>query len=140
MKSHPPYHWIAVTLALAASLLTLSELHGQSTGAAATFEGRPAMAGAQAGLGAQAGPPQGGLGVQGTDMAQVGVGRAATPANPASASDASARSDVKPGRDQSIAKDQRSATQKAKRAVKRTISRSRHGNAPIDSQGAPAAR
>ena len=38
---------------LAVLLLTLSEAHGQSSGAAAAFEGRPAMAGAQAGQGAR---------------------------------------------------------------------------------------
>jgi|GEM_PF-5434266 len=39
---HRPHHWIAVAIALAVFLLTLSEVHGQSTGAAA-FEGRPAV-------------------------------------------------------------------------------------------------
>jgi hypothetical protein len=54
---HTPYHWIIVALILVLLLLALNEAHGQSTGAAASFGGRPAMAGAQAGLGAQAGPP-----------------------------------------------------------------------------------
>lgn len=67
---HRPSHWLLVALVLAALLLTLTEVHGQSTGAAAVFEGRPALAGAQAGLGAQAGPPQGGIGVQGSEAAQ----------------------------------------------------------------------
>ena len=67
---HRPSHWVAVALVLAALLLALNEAHGQSAGAAAVFEGRPAMAGAQAGHGAQAGPPQGGVGVQGTQAAQ----------------------------------------------------------------------
>lgn len=67
---HRPSHWVAVALVLAALLLALNEAHGQGAGAAAVFEGRPAMAGAQAGLGAQAGPPQGGVGVQGADAAQ----------------------------------------------------------------------
>jgi hypothetical protein len=49
-------------------MLALNEAHGQ--GAGAVFEGRPAMAGAQAGLGAQAGPSQGGVGVQGSEAAQ----------------------------------------------------------------------
>lgn len=67
---HRPSHWVAVALVLAALLLALNEAHGQGAGAAAVFEGRPAMAGAQAGLGAQAGPPQGGVGVQGPQAAQ----------------------------------------------------------------------
>lgn len=67
---HRPSHWVAVALVLAALLLALNEAHGQSAGAAAVFEGRPSMAGAQAGLGAQAGPPQGGVGVQGPEAAQ----------------------------------------------------------------------
>ena len=67
---HRPSHWVAVALVLVALLFALDEAHGQSGGAAAVFEGRPALAGAQAGLGAQAGPPQGGVGVQGQDAAQ----------------------------------------------------------------------
>lgn len=67
---HRPSHWLAVALVLAALMLALNEAHGQGAGAAAVFEGRPAMAGAQAGLGAQAGPPQGGVGVQGPEAAQ----------------------------------------------------------------------
>ena len=70
MIRHHPTHWIAVALVAALALIAF-EVAGQlSTGAAAMFEGRPAMAGAQAGLGAQAGPPQGGLGVQGSEAAQ----------------------------------------------------------------------
>lgn len=59
---HQPWHWAAVAAVLAVALLTLHDAHGQ--GARATFEGRPAMAGAQSGLGAMSGPPQGGIGVQ----------------------------------------------------------------------------
>jgi hypothetical protein len=74
MIPHHPTHWIAV--ALAASLMLLAfEAAGQHTGAQAVFEGRPAMAGAQAGLGAMAGPPQGGIGLQGTDGAQLNLRR-----------------------------------------------------------------
>lgn len=146
---HTPYHWVAVALALAVLLLTLSDAHGQSTGAGAMFEGRPAMAGAQGGQGAQAGMPQGGIGVQGNELAERGLRR-----NPSdldefrqarrearegvdvagvnSATDKTVRKDVAPARDQGIAKDQRSATSKAKRAAKRTITRSRHGNSEID--------
>jgi hypothetical protein len=65
---HHPTHWIAVGLAALLAVLAF-EAAGQtmSMGSGAMFEGRPSMAGAQAGLGAQAGPPQGGIGVQGTE-------------------------------------------------------------------------
>lgn len=74
---HHPSHWIAVAVVLGITLLTL-EAAGQttatpSTNAQAVFEGRPTMAGAQAGLGAQAGPPQGGLGLQGSDGAGLNL-------------------------------------------------------------------
>ncbi len=72
---HRPSHWVAVTLVLVALLLALNEAHGQSAGGAGVFEGRPAMAGAQAGLGAQAGPPQGGVGAQGAEAAQRNLRR-----------------------------------------------------------------
>ncbi len=153
---HRPHHWIAVAIALAVFLLTLSEVHGQSTGAAA-FEGRPAMAGAQGGLGAQAGPPQGGIGVQGSDTAQRSIDRRRPSALDEMAqarrdtADVAAaentdmtlrrdRDNVKPGRDQSIAKDQRSATRKVKKAAKRTITRGRHGVSEFDTAGTASAR
>jgi len=116
---HSPHHWLAVALVLAVLLLTLSEAHGQSTGAAAAFEGRPSMAGAQAGQGAMAGPPQGGIAVE-------------------SSADLPLRRDIKPSRDQSLAKDERSAVTKGKRAVKRVVKRSRTGVGDIDAQGRAA--
>ena len=72
MSPHRPSHWILLFLVALAALFTLREVHGQtstlpSTDARTQFEGMPSMAGAQAGIGAQAGPPQGGLGVQGDD-------------------------------------------------------------------------
>jgi hypothetical protein len=159
MKIHrTPYHWISVALILAALLFTLSEAHGQSTGSSASFEGRPAMAGAQGGLGAQAGPPQGGIGVQGSDAAQrtVTPRRQATPQDlpqgtrgavagidvrTAKAEAAAAHPDVrpprdrnvKPARDRGIAKDQRGTTKKVTRTAKRALNRNRQGINPIDS-------
>jgi hypothetical protein len=125
---HGPHHWLAVALVLAILLLTLSEAHGQSTGAAATFEGRPAMAGAQAGQGAMAGPPQGGIAVEGnSDMT---VRR-----EDLERRDVLPRREIQPGRDQSLAKDERSAVKKGKRAAKRVIKRSRTGVGDIDTQG-----
>jgi hypothetical protein len=156
---HTPSHWVLVALVLAAFLLTLSEAHGQSPGASAVFEGRPAMAGAQGGLGAQAGVPQGGLGVQGNDIAErsinlrkpsgldemqqarragedvVAAASTNTTGTPTAANTPALRKDVAPARDKSLAKEQRS-TKKAARGVKRSISRARHGNAPVDA-GAP---
>jgi hypothetical protein len=144
---HTRYYWLIVALALAAFLLTLKEAHGQSTGAAAAFEGRPAMAGAQAGQGAQAGPPQGGIGVQGSDVAERGL-RPSKPSGlddvrqarrqlddsvAAPNADVTTRKDVEPARDRSLAKDERSSVKKGKRAAKRTISRARHGVSEIDS-------
>jgi hypothetical protein len=147
---HTPSHWILVALVLAGLLLTLSEAHGQS-GAAAVFEGRPALAGAQGGLGAQAGPAQGGIGVQGNDAAERSMQlnkpsqlddmrharRDGKDVVAAANTDMTLRQDVPskdvaPTRDHSIAKDQRSAAKKAKRAAKRTIERAKYGSSPID--------
>lgn len=88
---HSPQHRIAVALALAATLLTLSDAHGQGTGAAAVFEGPVAAAK--------------------TDLTS---------------------GEVKPARDQSLAKDQRSSVKKAKRATKRVVKRSRTGVGDFD--------
>lgn len=155
---HTRYYWLLVALAVAAFLFTLGEAHGQGGGAAAAFEGRPALAGAQAGQGAQAGPPQGGIGVQGSELAERGL-RPGSPSGlddvrraqrqrhqdmeiaAAAATDLDRRKDVEPARDRSLAKDERSSVTKGKRAVKRTISRARHGVSQIDSaQQAAAAR
>ena len=149
---HSPYHWVAVAVALAACLLVLSEAHGQS-GAAAVFEGRPAMAGAQGGMGAQGGVPQGGLGVQGNEVAERTL-RLGKPTGlddirqarrddvpdviAASNTDMTLRKEVAPARDKSLAKDQRSATKKVARATKRTITRARHGVSEVDTSAAGA--
>jgi hypothetical protein len=139
---HAPYHWIAVALVLAFTLLMLSEAHGQHTGAAAVFEGRPAMSGAQAGQGAMAGPPQGGVGVQGTQDAAVSISRrpaaVTTPRSEMRAAKASTSDsilspnrgdiDVAPRKDSGIAKDQRSAVRKTTRAAKKAL---RKPHAPV---------
>ena len=146
---HQPYHWVLVVLALIAFLLTFGEAHGQS-GAAAVFEGRPAMAGAQGGLGAQAGMPQGGIGVQGNEVAERSlrpnkptgldnmqqarrddsadvVTAAETTESTPPAPAPQVRKEFAPARDQSLAKDQRSAKKKAVRGAKNTVKRARHG-------------
>ena len=72
MIPHHRSHWLAVAVVVALALMAL-EAGGQSTSAQAVFEGRPALAGAQAGLGAQAGPPTGGIGLQGADGAEFNL-------------------------------------------------------------------
>lgn len=76
---HHPTYWLGVLAVIALALLAF-EVAGQqvpapSTNAQAVFEGRPLMAGAQAGLGAIAGPPQGGIGLQGSDGAAMNLRR-----------------------------------------------------------------
>ncbi len=150
---HRPYHWVAVAAALAALLLTLGEAHGQS-GATAVFEGRPAMAGAQGGMGAQGGVAQGGIGVQGNAVAErtMRLGKPtglddirqarrdeAPDVIAASSSDVTPRKDAAPAPapDKSVAKEQRSA-KKVTRTLKRTISRARHGVSEVDTSAAGA--
>lgn len=82
---HQRWHWAAVAAVLAVALLTLTDAHGQKSGSAATFEGRPAVPGAQSDLGAMSGPPQGGVGVQSTEdlrLPRPGPGRDSGPAVP----------------------------------------------------------
>ena len=75
MKMQPTaWFWVVAAAVLAVALFTVGNAHGQSTGSKAAFEGRPAMAGAQAGLGATSGPPQGGLAPQTTEEPGGGVG------------------------------------------------------------------
>jgi hypothetical protein len=133
---HSPYHWILAALVAVAFLLTLSEAHGQN-GAAAMFEGRPAAAGAQGRLGAQTGVAQGGVGAQGDEEAAVHGGTSSTAKTDTRTDKKTVRksktAEVKPKRDPGMAKDQHSATGKAKRAVRNTVSRARHGVSPVDS-------
>ncbi|HZY17420.1 MAG TPA: hypothetical protein VFE82_03010 [Ramlibacter sp.] len=150
---HTPWHWIAVGAVLAVALFTLGEVHGQSTGPAAVFEGRPAMAGAQAGTGAMAGPPQGGLGPQNPDQPGGGLTlhrpaavEAAGPVPPRDpgvgrpgGSEVQPRRDrdagevVRRDRDSGALRDQNAAPDKARRGTKRSIERSRRGVGGVDS-------
>ena len=139
---HTPAHWVTVALVTAAALLALSSAYGQS-GAAAVFEGRPTMAGAQGGLGAQAGMAQGGIGVQGADGAQralnlrkpSGLDAAPSMAQGATADVVSRSSTgIMPAPDKSVVKGERSAVKKARRGVKNTLRSKRHGVTPIDAQ------
>ncbi|MCC2635118.1 MAG: hypothetical protein K0S48_3004 [Ramlibacter sp.] len=79
---HHPTHWLGVAAALGLALVAFEAAGQQSTNdlnlspnAGAVFQGRPLMAGAQAGLGAQAGPAQGGMGLQGSDGAGLNLRR-----------------------------------------------------------------
>lgn len=153
---HTPTHWILVVLVLVALLFVLSEAHGQAAGANALFEGRPAMAGAQGGLGAQAGPPQGGLGVQGNEAAErtmhlrrpantnahgTTTGSDTTPPAVAATTDvATARAaDHKAvPRDTGVARDNRSLARKARRAIRHTVRQARTGTPQIDSTASTA--
>ena len=131
---HSPHHWIPVAIVLMIALLTLSNAFGQRNDSSAMFEGRPAMAGANGGTGAMAGPPQGGIGVQGQDRSQISVRRAAA-ASDAIAENRAVRNDrdiVPRDRDRGVAKDRRSVAQRAKDAVKRIVQRSKHGVSDSD--------
>jgi hypothetical protein len=75
---HHPTHWVGVAVVAAMALLAFEAAGQQATNnmspnASAVFQGRPAMSGAQAGLGAMAGPPQGGIGLQGSDGAGLNL-------------------------------------------------------------------
>lgn len=139
---HSPYHWLVVAAVAIIALFTFGHARGQGSNAAAVFEGRPAMAGAQGGLGAQGGMPQGGIGVQGNEAAQRQLNLrkpsgldsmpAAPSATPAVAPVAT-RSDVTlvPKKD-GVAGEMSSPTRKVKKAAKRTLQRSRTGVGGID--------
>lgn len=146
---HAPHHGALAALVAAALCLGMSDAQGQSPAAAAAAEGRPAMAGAQGGLGAQPGLAQGGLGVQGTAGAQVEIplkrpGRSSNPTPPQPAADSTVvqnaidnplgSPDVRPGRPSEV-KPAQSAPRKASRAAKRSMERARHGVGQIDAQG-----
>jgi hypothetical protein len=77
---HHPTHWLGIALVVALALLAFEASGQQSTNnmspnASAVFQGRPYMSGAQAGTGAMAGPPQGGIGLQGSDGAGLNLRR-----------------------------------------------------------------
>lgn len=146
---HSPTHWLAVAIVLGIGLFTIGHARGQTANAAAVFEGRPALAGAQGGLGAQAGMPQGGLGVQGNEAAQrqlnlrkpSGLDSApplpgSTPSSLAAGASTSTRSDVSLiPRKEEVSRDSRTPAQRVKKAAKRTLQRSRTGVGEIDAVG-----
>ncbi|MET0310542.1 MAG: hypothetical protein ABW051_00680, partial [Burkholderiaceae bacterium] len=151
----------AVGMVAAVLTFAFSAVHGQAPGggaaAAAAGAGRPAMAGAQGGLGVQAGVPQGGIGVQGNDAAERAVrlsmplatgravepGEVPSPANQARAEVAAAaeqeRVNPTPKRDGNAVQ-KRSTTDKATRATKRSIERARTGVGKVDSSAGTSVR
>jgi F0F1-type ATP synthase membrane subunit c/vacuolar-type H+-ATPase subunit K len=146
-----PTHWLAVAVVAAVALFTFGHARGQGATAAAAFEGRPALAGAQGGLGAQSGVAQGGVGVQGNEAAQrqltlrkpsgldstpAAPVAATTPAVDAAAAPVSRRSEVTlvPKGDD-VARQERSPTRTVKKAARRTVERSRTGVGGIDAVG-----
>jgi hypothetical protein len=127
---HSSHHWIPIAVVVAIALLTLTEAHGQRNDSSAVFEGRPAMAGANGGTGAMAGPPQGGIGVQGQDQSQIALRRRMQGASDAITEKHAVRDhkDVVPrDRDTGVAKNRESVAQRAKDAIKRLVQRSKHG-------------
>ncbi|MBC5763782.1 hypothetical protein [Ramlibacter albus] len=149
MTPHRPSHWIILFLVVLAALFTLREVQGQtSTNARSQFEGMPSMAGAQAGTGAQAGPPQGGLGVQGSDAAGLRLMRPRSVDEPRSAMRAEIKDELdmvrpqladnetaeaiirnrgeKPARDTGMARDTGGTTRHALRSVRRAAKNIRH--------------
>lgn len=139
---HSPLHWLAVAVVAVVALFTFGPARGQGATAGATFEGRPALAGAQGGLGAQAGMPQGGVGVQGNQAAQRqlnlrppgGVESAPSPASRTSPIPRRSDATLVPPKDD-VAREVRSPTRKVKKAAKRTLERSRTGVGGFDSAG-----
>lgn len=140
-------HWIGVAAVAAALGLGFSETHGQGIAANTAAEGRPAMAGAQGGLGAQPGLQQGGLGARGVDGQQqleISLKRRGVEREPPLASvtemrvvqaEADKRSpeDINPvPKKPKEVKPERSASSKATRAAKRSMERARHGVSGVD--------
>jgi hypothetical protein len=161
MKRMQPtaWFWVIAAAVVAVALFTVGNAYGQGAGTSAVFEGRPAMAGAQGGLGPMAGPPQGGLGPQSPQDPGSGIGArrqldaAGGPTIPRDSGPiprdpgvdrAVGDGEVRPQRDRGgdvIKRDrdehglqqQGQAAGKAKRAGKRSVERARRGVSGVDS-------
>ena len=152
------WFWVVAAAVVAVALFTVSNVYGQGAGSSAVFEGRPAMAGAQGGLGPMAGPPQGGLGAQSPQDPGSGVGARGDalgtqpniprdpgpiPRDPGVDRAAPGGGEVRPQRDRDgvIKRDrdehglqqQGKGASKAKRAGKRSVERARRGVSGVDS-------
>jgi hypothetical protein len=150
------WFWVVAAAVAAVALFTVGHVYGQGAGSAAVFEGRPAMAGAQGGLGPMAGPPQGGLGPQSPQDPGGGFGRPNAmgnkpdvPRDPGPIPRDPGMDRAIPGgelrpqrdRDDVIKRDrddhglqqQGKGADKARRAGKRSIERARRGVSGVDS-------
>lgn len=145
--------WIAVAAVLPVTVFMIGHVLGQTTGSEAVFQGRPAMAGAQGGTGALAGPPQGGVAPQSVDQSGGGMvlrapgknsgSEAPAPRDPGVGNPGKAPSDLAPKRDRDATGDgvirrerdgvgTESTGKKAKRSVKRSYERVRRGVPGVD--------
>ncbi len=156
------WFWIVAAAIVAVALFTVGNVHGQTSGSSATFEGRPAMAGAQGGTGAMAGPPQGGLSPQSPSDPGGGINARRDNNTPTGANGPAVPRDpgpiprdpgvdrsvggggevrpqrdrddvIKRDRDQHGLQQQSKGTNKAKRATKRSVERARRGVSGVDS-------
>jgi len=153
--------WIAAATVVPVTLCMFGHVYGQGTGSEQVFQGRPAMAGAQAGTGAMAGPPQGGVSPQSVDQAGGGLVLRApgknsgtdtplprdpgvgSPGNggmgaPGNTGELKPQRDRDPGtdvikRDRDATGTSNSTTSRAKRGAKRSIERARRGVSGVDS-------
>lgn len=136
-------------LAVAGAALGLGAVCAQAqSGAAAAAQGRPALAGAQGGMGAQPGLQQGGLGNKApNDVGQVAIPlkRPGTQPTEKAVGPREDRMAVRTGSDIRLPDDgqvapkrteevrpTQSATAKAARATKRSVERARTGVSPVD--------
>ncbi|RZJ14784.1 MAG: hypothetical protein EOO54_19060 [Haliea sp.] len=125
MKTHhSPRQWTTAALVAAAAWLPMTGAVAQ-TGADAVFQGRPSMAGAQAGQGAMAGPPQGGIGLQGSEGTGLTLRRPAIVDAPP-ANMPQGKMEDPPA--------EPSASDKMERAAKRTSEGQRYGVSPLDTR------
>lgn len=141
-------------VALAASLIGLGATTAiAQSGAAAAAEGRPAMAGAQGGMGAQPGLQQGGLGDKAPNNAgqvEIPLKRPGTQPTEKAVGPREDRMAVRTGSDLRVpdesqatpkrteeVKPTQGTARKAARATKRSMDRARTGVSPVDATGTP---
>ena len=129
--------WLTLGFATALVASQVADAWGQSPAATAA-QARPALSGAQGGVGAQAGLPQGGLAVQDRPaqiqmpLRRPGAGGTAVAAAPAAGAGLQTRPDSLPARQEAEVKPLRSDRRKAQRALQRSAERARRGVAPVD--------
>jgi hypothetical protein len=139
-------------VALATSLIGLGATNAfAQSGAAAAAEGRPAMAGAQGGMGAQPGLQQGGLGNKAPNNAgqvEIPLKRPGTQPMEKAVGPREVRMAVRTGSDLRVPDESQAApkrteevkptegtARKAARATKRSMDRARTGVSPVDANG-----